>query len=233
MQSDQLPVGNCKYEYAWHDINKVNMVSYSIVRNCNSNRKMIQFCYTFDLRFERRGSLDLSSSHFCSDFLDETWNLLIICTANVYLWMVIERYVTFVPLFQVNVRVTTMDAELEFAIQPSTTGKQLFDQVVKTIGLREIWFFGLQYVDSKGYTTWLKLNKKVSRWKFDLIWSWFTLWSILNIAIFVPDNKLFGISPRMRYYAILKLIRNYDFAYFNAALWLFTLNCWHFFAALG
>merc|ERR1711913_158232 len=60
-----------------------------------------------------------------------------------------------------NVRVTTMDAELEFAIQPNTTGKQLFDQVVKTIGLREIWFFGLQYTDSKGYTTWLKLNKKV------------------------------------------------------------------------
>jgi radixin len=61
----------------------------------------------------------------------------------------------------VNVRVTTMDAELEFAIQQSTTGKQLFDQVVKTIGLREIWFFGLQYTDSKGYVTWLKLNKKV------------------------------------------------------------------------
>lgn len=60
-----------------------------------------------------------------------------------------------------NVRVTTMDAELEFAIQPSTTGKQLFDQVVKTIGLREIWFFGLQYTDTKGYETWLKLNKKV------------------------------------------------------------------------
>ncbi|CAG0883645.1 unnamed protein product [Cyprideis torosa] len=33
--------------------------------------------------------------------------------------------------------------------------------VVKTIGLREIWFFGLQYVDTKNYTTWLKLNKKV------------------------------------------------------------------------
>jgi hypothetical protein len=30
---------------------------------------------------------------------------------------------------QINVRVTTMDAELEFAIQPTTTGKQLFDQV--------------------------------------------------------------------------------------------------------
>lgn len=34
-------------------------------------------------------------------------------------------------------------------------------QVVKTIGLREVWFFGLQYVDEKGLTTWLKLNKKV------------------------------------------------------------------------
>lgn len=55
-----------------------------------------------------------------------------------------------------------MDAELEFAIQPNTTGKQLFDQVVKTIGLREIWFFGLQYVDTKGYSTWLKLTKKVT-----------------------------------------------------------------------
>uniref|UniRef100_A0A3B3WXG0 FERM domain-containing protein n=1 Tax=Poecilia mexicana TaxID=48701 RepID=A0A3B3WXG0_9TELE len=66
-----------------------------------------------------------------------------------------------VPL-QVNVRVTTMDAELEFAIQPSTTGKQLFDQVLKTIGVREVWYFGLQYVDTKGFPNWLKLDKKVS-----------------------------------------------------------------------
>ncbi|XP_040206491.1 ezrin [Rana temporaria] len=62
----------------------------------------------------------------------------------------------------VNVRVTTMDAELEFAIQPNTTGKQLFDQVVKTVGLREVWYFGLQYMDTKGFPTWLKLDKKVS-----------------------------------------------------------------------
>uniref|UniRef100_A0A4W3IKJ2 Ezrin a n=1 Tax=Callorhinchus milii TaxID=7868 RepID=A0A4W3IKJ2_CALMI len=56
-----------------------------------------------------------------------------------------------------------MDAELEFAIQPNTTGKQLFDQVVKTVGLREIWFFGLLYIDTKGYPNWLKLDKKVSQ----------------------------------------------------------------------
>uniref|UniRef100_A0A8C3AE88 Moesin a n=1 Tax=Cyclopterus lumpus TaxID=8103 RepID=A0A8C3AE88_CYCLU len=65
-------------------------------------------------------------------------------------------------LSQISVRVTTMDAELEFAIQPNTTGKQLFDQVVKTIGLREVWYFGLQYQDTKGFSTWLKLNKKVT-----------------------------------------------------------------------
>lgn len=33
------------------------------------------------------------------------------------------------PSKPVNVRVTTMDAELEFSIQHTTTGKQLFDQV--------------------------------------------------------------------------------------------------------
>uniref|UniRef100_A0A182TT54 FERM_N domain-containing protein n=1 Tax=Anopheles melas TaxID=34690 RepID=A0A182TT54_9DIPT len=63
-------------------------------------------------------------------------------------------------IVEMNVRVTTMDAELEFAIQQGTTGKQLFDQVVKTIGLREVWFFGLQYTDSKGDNTWIKLYKK-------------------------------------------------------------------------
>uniref|UniRef100_A0A8C9TKF4 Moesin n=1 Tax=Scleropages formosus TaxID=113540 RepID=A0A8C9TKF4_SCLFO len=55
-----------------------------------------------------------------------------------------------------------MDAELDFAIQSNTTGKQLFNQVVLTVGLREVWFFGLQYQDSKGFSTWLKLNKKVT-----------------------------------------------------------------------
>lgn len=41
----------------------------------------------------------------------------------------------FCSLPQISVRVTTMDAELEFAIQPNTTGKQLFDQVWETSDL--------------------------------------------------------------------------------------------------
>lgn len=35
----------------------------------------------------------------------------------------------FFCVLQVNVRVTTMDSELEFSFHPNTTGKQLFDQV--------------------------------------------------------------------------------------------------------
>uniref|UniRef100_A0A8C9VYG7 Ezrin n=2 Tax=Scleropages formosus TaxID=113540 RepID=A0A8C9VYG7_SCLFO len=68
----------------------------------------------------------------------------------------------FSGVFSVNIRVTTMDAELEFAVQASITGKHLFDQVIRTIGLRELWYFGLQFVDSKGYLTWLNLDKKLS-----------------------------------------------------------------------
>ncbi|KAJ7988808.1 hypothetical protein DPEC_G00313040 [Dallia pectoralis] len=62
----------------------------------------------------------------------------------------------------INIRVTTMDAELEFSINPNTTGQQLFEQVSRTIGLREVWYFGLLYTDTRGFHTWLKYDKKVS-----------------------------------------------------------------------
>jgi len=54
-----------------------------------------------------------------------------------------------------------MDTELEFTIMNKTTGKLLFDQVVQTTGLREIWYFGLQYTDIMGVESWLNLDKKV------------------------------------------------------------------------
>lgn len=37
-------------------------------------------------------------------------------------------------------------------------------QVARTIGLREIWYFGLQFVDAKGVITWLTTEKKVNLW---------------------------------------------------------------------
>ena len=50
---------------------------------------------------------------------------------------------------------------LEFKITNTTTGQELFEQVAKTIGLRETWFFGLQYRDSKGFNVWLNMHHKV------------------------------------------------------------------------
>ena len=54
-----------------------------------------------------------------------------------------------------------MDAELEFSLNWKATGQELFDLVCRTIGLRETWYFGLQFQDSKGYVAWLKLDKRV------------------------------------------------------------------------
>jgi len=49
-----------------------------------------------------------------------------------------------------SVEITTMDALLDFDIFSKVTGRDLFDLVTCTIGLRETNFFGLQYVDVKG-----------------------------------------------------------------------------------
>ena len=50
---------------------------------------------------------------------------------------------------------------LEFEVDQRSLGKELFDQVTRAIGLRETWYFGLQYYDSKGYVTWLKMDKRI------------------------------------------------------------------------
>ncbi|KAJ2940325.1 hypothetical protein O0L34_g11908 [Tuta absoluta] len=59
------------------------------------------------------------------------------------------------------VKVCTLDAELEFNLEWRATGRDLFDLVCRTIGLRETWFFGLQFEDTKHFISWLKLDKKV------------------------------------------------------------------------
>lgn len=61
----------------------------------------------------------------------------------------------------IKVPIKSVDTELEFEIQPSTTGKQLFTQVVRMIGIRETWYFGLQYKDTHGLNTWLRPDKRI------------------------------------------------------------------------
>ncbi|GLV38458.1 Merlin [Carabus blaptoides fortunei] len=59
------------------------------------------------------------------------------------------------------VQVITLDAELEFNLEWRATGRDLFDLVCRTIGLRETYYFGLEFEDSNGLILWLKMDKKV------------------------------------------------------------------------
>ncbi|XP_058054531.1 moesin/ezrin/radixin homolog 2 isoform X3 [Anopheles bellator] len=52
-------------------------------------------------------------------------------------------------------------ANKQFPVKHRATGRFLFDLICRTIGLRETWYFGLQYEDSKGNLSWLKMDKKV------------------------------------------------------------------------
>ena len=47
------------------------------------------------------------------------------------------------------------------AVQVKRKGKDLFELVCRTRGLRETWFFGLQY-NVKDTVAWLKMDKKVN-----------------------------------------------------------------------
>ncbi|CAF2211133.1 unnamed protein product [Rotaria magnacalcarata] len=60
-----------------------------------------------------------------------------------------------------RVCVTTVESEYNFIMDPAATGKQLLDQVARSIYLREVWYFGLEYTDTKSFNRWLKHEKPV------------------------------------------------------------------------
>nr|CAX72657.1 putative Ezrin [Schistosoma japonicum] len=61
----------------------------------------------------------------------------------------------------VSVSVFTMDSQLDFSLALSANGHQLFTQVCRSLGIREIWYFGMQYMDHKNRPTWLEFDKKM------------------------------------------------------------------------
>ncbi|CAH8581261.1 unnamed protein product [Schistosoma turkestanicum] len=60
----------------------------------------------------------------------------------------------------VPISVVTKDAQLDFFIKKGTHGRELFSQVCTALGIREMWYFGLQYVDPKKGVTWVKTDDK-------------------------------------------------------------------------
>nr|XP_061804323.1 merlin-like isoform X5 [Nerophis lumbriciformis] len=61
-----------------------------------------------------------------------------------------------------NVRICTMESDMEFSCEMKWKGKELLELVCRTLGLRETWFFGLRY-DVKDTVAWLKMDKKVKK----------------------------------------------------------------------
>ncbi|KAI8122883.1 Moesin/ezrin/radixin-like protein 2 [Lucilia cuprina] len=84
------------------------------------------------------------------------------------------------------VKVITFDSELEFELEQRASGQDLFDLVCRTIGLREYWYFGLQYVDTRCNVTWLKMDKKVKDQRIQLQPNGFYVFSFY--AKYFPEN---------------------------------------------
>uniref|UniRef100_A0A8R1DXI0 FERM domain-containing protein n=1 Tax=Caenorhabditis japonica TaxID=281687 RepID=A0A8R1DXI0_CAEJA len=59
-------------------------------------------------------------------------------------------------------KVSTMDADLEkIVIEKTWTGRHLFEAVCRIIGLRETWYFGLQFTNKKHIPCWLQNDKTI------------------------------------------------------------------------
>ena len=61
-----------------------------------------------------------------------------------------------------NVKVDCYFTELEVLLPSNAIGRDLMEQVVEKLGLKEVWFFGLEFKDSKHCSEWLKLKRKVT-----------------------------------------------------------------------
>jgi merlin len=59
------------------------------------------------------------------------------------------------------VKICTLDSQLEFNLEKNVLGSEFFEMVCRAFGLREEWYFALQYEDTKGNINWLKKDKRV------------------------------------------------------------------------
>ena len=62
---------------------------------------------------------------------------------------------------QIDVKVSTFYTDFEFQMDSRARGSTLYDLVCKTMGIREVWYFGLFFYDTKGFRTWLLNDKRV------------------------------------------------------------------------
>lgn len=65
-------------------------------------------------------------------------------------------------IFKSKIKVTTMSTELELIVPRKTKGRDLFLQVSRDLGLHELWYFGMMYLDANRHEIWFDGSKKVN-----------------------------------------------------------------------
>ena len=65
-----------------------------------------------------------------------------------------------------RVSVSTYDKDFELYLPSSATGKDLFDEAMTNVGIRENRkYFGLNFIDSDNQEDWLDMDKKILKQK--------------------------------------------------------------------
>lgn len=59
-----------------------------------------------------------------------------------------------------KVKVATLDTELEFDDPPKTKAYQLFEQISRSLGIHEAWYFGISYEAPNNEDIWIDQSKK-------------------------------------------------------------------------
>ncbi|PAA54771.1 hypothetical protein BOX15_Mlig020306g1 [Macrostomum lignano] len=67
---------------------------------------------------------------------------------------------------KLSIKISTYDADVEFDVKPKCTGQDVFNLACVTFGIRETWYFGLQFsepgLDSGSGSWWLRPDRRLS-----------------------------------------------------------------------
>ncbi|PAA57821.1 hypothetical protein BOX15_Mlig025788g1 [Macrostomum lignano] len=67
---------------------------------------------------------------------------------------------------KLSIKISTYDADVEFDVKPKCTGQDVFNLACVTFGIRETWYFGLQFSepgsDSGSGSWWLRPDRRLS-----------------------------------------------------------------------
>ena len=62
---------------------------------------------------------------------------------------------------QYSVNIYTLENNMSLIIKCKDNGRVLFDMVCNALGIREVWFFGLAFLDEHNISSWLHLDKRI------------------------------------------------------------------------